>query len=65
VAGRILSGMNTRFEFRLPEPARRQLHQLSNETGLSSADLVRLGISKLLQDRDALPKLPLGDRHAA
>lgn len=50
--------MNTRFEFRLPEPAGRELHQLSTETGLSSANLVRLGISKVLQDRDALPKLP-------
>ena len=58
MAGRILSGMNTRFEFRLPEPAGRELHQLSTETGLSSANLVRLGISKVLQDRDALPKLP-------
>jgi hypothetical protein len=49
---------DTRFEFRLPGPVYRELHQLSGQTGLSAADLVRLGINKLLQDRDALPRLP-------
>jgi hypothetical protein len=50
--------MHGRFEFRLPEPVQRELAQLAGETGLSRADIVRLGLNKVLQDRDALPKLP-------
>jgi hypothetical protein len=49
---------DTRFEFRLSEPVRRELRQLSAATGLSASDLARLGINKVLADRDALPKLP-------
>jgi hypothetical protein len=50
-----LPGMtnDTRFEFRLPEPIKRELTALSGETGLSAADLVRLGVNQLLADRGA------------
>jgi hypothetical protein len=60
VHGRTLPDMSNdkRFEFRLPGPVRRELSELSGQTGLSAADLVRLGVSKLLQDRAALPRLP-------
>jgi hypothetical protein len=54
--------MDARFEFRLPEQALRELRQLSSETGLAKADLARMGISRVLQDRDALPKLPISDQ---
>jgi hypothetical protein len=47
-----------RFDFFLPEPARRELHQLSAATGLSASDLARMGINRMLQDKDTLPKLP-------
>jgi hypothetical protein len=46
--------MNTRFEFSLPEDRRRELDRLSEETGLSAADLARLGIRWVLSHRDVL-----------
>jgi hypothetical protein len=50
-----LPGMNsTRFEFSLPADRRRELDQLSEETGLSAADLARLGIRWVLSHRDVL-----------
>ena len=47
-----------RFDFFLPEPARRELHRLSAATGLSASDLARMGINRVLQDAATLPKLP-------
>jgi hypothetical protein len=46
------------FNFHLPRPVRQALQDLAGETGLSSADLVRLGISRVLAEKDTLPKLP-------
>lgn len=45
---------STRFEFSLPADRRRELDQLSEETGLSAADLARLGIRWVLSHRDVL-----------
>ena len=42
----------TRFQFLLPEQHRRELAELEARTGFSRADLVRLAIGRLLEDRD-------------
>jgi hypothetical protein len=39
----------TRFELRLSVEQRRGLDALAHETGLSAADLVRLGLTQLLR----------------
>jgi hypothetical protein len=46
----------TRFQFRLPAAQRAQLETLAVQSGLSSADLTRLALQRLLEDRDV--KLP-------
>jgi predicted DNA-binding protein len=43
-----------RFELRLPAERRRELDALTRETGLSTADIVRLSIKQLLERRDVL-----------
>jgi predicted DNA-binding protein len=43
-----------RFEFRLPAHCRRELDELAEATGLSSAALTRLAIQRLLKHRDVL-----------
>jgi hypothetical protein len=43
-----------RFEVRLSEPCKRQLIELAATVGLSSSDLVRMGIYWMLGNRDAL-----------
>jgi hypothetical protein len=43
-----------RFEIRLSETRRRELDALARETGLSSADVARIGIGILLRNPDAL-----------
>jgi hypothetical protein len=56
---------STRFEFQLPADRRRELDQLSEETGLSAADLARLGIRWVLSHRDVLLRpMTEGPRHA-
>jgi hypothetical protein len=42
----------TRFQFRLPAAQRAQLETLAVQSGLSSADLTRLALQRLLEDRD-------------
>jgi predicted DNA-binding protein len=44
----------TRFETRLPIDQRKELEDLAERTGLSSVQLVRLAIRRLINDRDAL-----------
>jgi hypothetical protein len=44
----------TRFEMRLPEAQRRELAALADETGLTSADLVRLSIRWMLEHKAVL-----------
>jgi hypothetical protein len=44
----------SRFEVLLPRERRRELAELAAESGLSSADLVRLSIGWLLQNPGAL-----------
>jgi hypothetical protein len=54
---RTLSGMNnndSRFEVWLPSQRRRELDELAGEAGLSSSDLVRLAISRLLTEREVV-----------
>lgn len=46
----------TRFELRLSVERRRQLAELAAESGLSAADLARLGIKWLLDHPGALLK---------
>jgi hypothetical protein len=41
----------TRFELKLPEARRAALESLADEVGVSSADLVRLAISQMLEGR--------------
>jgi hypothetical protein len=50
---------DTRFEIRLPAANRRELLELAAETGLTSADLVRIGLRWVLTHRDALFKSPM------
>ena len=49
------------FNFHLPAPMRDELRRLLAATGLSQADLMRLGLGKLFADRDALPQLPAAE----
>jgi hypothetical protein len=42
----------TRFQFRLLAAQRAQLKTLAEQSGLSSADLTRLALQRLLADRD-------------
>jgi hypothetical protein len=51
----------TRFELKLPERTRADLDLLADQTGLSTADLVRLAVSRLLANKTAL----LAERTAA
>jgi hypothetical protein len=46
--------MSARFEFRLPLDRRLELDQLAEETGLSAADIVRLGLCWALANRNLL-----------
>jgi hypothetical protein len=50
---------DTRFEIRLPAANRRELLELAAETGLTSADLVRIGLRWVLTHREALFKTPM------
>jgi hypothetical protein len=50
----------TRFQFRLPAQQKAQLDSLARATNLSSADLTRLAIDRLLEDRDV--RLPAAER---
>ena len=62
---------DARFEFRLSADARRELDALALETGLSAADLARLGIRWMLEHpgvllrRDAAENQPEGDHPRA
>jgi hypothetical protein len=47
---------STRFQFRLSAAQRAQLETLAVQSGLSSADLTRLALQRLFEDRDV--KLP-------
>jgi hypothetical protein len=42
----------TRFQFTLPVVQRARLETLAVQSGLSSADLTRLALQRLLEDRD-------------
>lgn len=53
----------TRFELKLPEDRRAALALLAGEAGVSSADLVRLAINRLLADRAIT--LPRAEREAS
>jgi hypothetical protein len=53
----------TRFQFRLPAAQRAQLETLAEQCGLSSADLTRLALQRLLEDRDV--RLPAHETEAA
>jgi hypothetical protein len=56
----------SRFEMRLSAAQRRELAALADETGLTSADLARLGIRWLLAHRDVLTGRSLaGEQRAA
>jgi hypothetical protein len=46
-----MSTETTRFEIKLTAQRRRALDQLAHEAGISSADLARLAIGQLLEDR--------------
>jgi hypothetical protein len=60
---RVRMKRDARLEIRLPAAKRRELYELADEAGLTSSDLVRIGIRWLLQHRDALLKLPAGHLH--
>jgi hypothetical protein len=47
---------DARFELRLPVQRRPQLEALADETGLSSADLARLAIGRLLANPEVILK---------
>jgi hypothetical protein len=49
---------DARIEIRLPDRRRRELVELAAETGLSRADLVRIGINWLIEQPDAILKFP-------
>jgi hypothetical protein len=62
---------STRFEVRLPSARRQELEALARDTGLSAADLARLGIAWLLRHREVLTtgrdaaRLPTGQSSQA
>ena len=58
-----MSTETTRFEIKLTAQRRRALDQLAHEFGISSADLARLAIGQLLEDRTV--RLPAGQSEAA
>ena len=53
-----------RFEIRLQPERRQELDALARETGLSSADVVRLAIRQLLEHRDLFVRGTAGKRAA-
>ena len=57
--------MDTRFELLLTRSRRQALAALADELGLSSADLMRLALEKLLQNPSALLGRSGGDRRKA
>jgi hypothetical protein len=51
---------DTRFDLRLPEPVRRELRDLSAQTGWSQTELLRGGVALLLEQRHRLlPRRPI------
>ena len=54
--------MTERFEIKLSSEWRKELAELSAETGLTAADLARLGIKWMLEHRDTLIRGPIGER---
>jgi hypothetical protein len=50
--------LDARLEIRLPKANRRELDALAEETGLTSADLVRIGIRWLLVHHELVLRLP-------
>jgi hypothetical protein len=50
----------TRFQIKMSANQRRRLEELAQETGVSAADLVRLGACWVLQNRNVL----VGGPHA-
>jgi len=54
-----------RFDLKLPAPVRRELAALASETGLSSADLVRLSVRHLLQNRETILRPAAQEREAS
>ena len=52
---------DARLEIRMTSQRRRELDELADEAGLSAADVARLAIRRLLQARDVLLKLPIGE----
>jgi len=52
--------MSVRYHVVLPDQQRAGLSELADKTGLSSADLVRLAIGRLLEAREL--SLPAADR---
>jgi hypothetical protein len=63
--GRTLTAMNTRFEIKITPAMREQLMRASEETGLSGADIARLGIRKMLQAEDVLAAVELESKKAS
>jgi hypothetical protein len=57
--------MDTRLELLLTRSRRKALADLADETGLSSADLMRLALDKLLRNPSALLGRSGGDRKEA
>jgi hypothetical protein len=56
---------DARLEIRLPAAKRRELDELAADTGLTSADLARIGIRWLLAHRKILLRMPIEAIHAA
>jgi hypothetical protein len=50
---------DTRLEIRLPAANRRELLELADEVGVSTSDLVRLGLRWVLTHRAALFQAPM------
>ena len=47
----------------LPEEDHGELHRLAGETRMTAADLMRLGLRRVLANRDVLQRLPAADQH--
>lgn len=56
---------DARLEIRMPAAKRRELDELAADTGLTSADLARIGIRWLLAHRETLLRMPIEAIHAA